>query len=160
MAKKVNYKISLPEKIKNPSYNVKVIEINGKKITLPSIEPDYYSIKNINILKDGFLKIENLAYSNEQLKSINEFLLNNYYRICTLRLFEDFEYCQWVVYKRYDDLLFYIYEVWGADMKIEIVKHMFPFLGGIINVSEQIKFHPEDFGFEYQFHLYNEIVDE
>jgi hypothetical protein len=65
-----------------------------------------------------------------------------------------------LVYKRYDDILFYIYEVWGADMKIDIKMYSFPFLGGLVDVSDQIKFDPENFDFEYQFHLYNKTENE
>ena len=142
----------------NLSYSKKVISINGEEVVLYNGQPEFYSIKDINykLLYEGFSKIEALAYSNAQLESINTFLIDNYYRLCKLRLFKDFEYSQWLVYKRNDDILFHIYEVWGADMTIEKKNYLFPFLGGLVDVSEQIKFAPEKFDFEYQFHLYNE----
>jgi len=162
MSKEITHKISLPDRIENPSSHKKTIEINGKKHSFWNGEPEFLSIKDKNekILKKGFFKIESIAYSDEQLKNINIFFLKNYNRLSKLRLFENFEYNQWKVYKRHDDILFYIYEVWGADMKIDVNMYLFPFLGGVVDVTEQIQFHPEDFGFEYKFHLFNEAADE
>ena len=162
MSRKTNYKITLPERIPNLSYNEKVIVINGEERTLRNAEPEYYSLNDIdyNLLNEGIVNIENIAYSNQQLESINEFLVDNYSRLCTLSLMKGFDYSKWLVYKRYDDILFYIYEVWGADRTIEVKIYLFPFLGGLVDVSDQIKFDPENFDFEYQFHLYNKTEDE
>lgn len=161
MNNEINHKITLPEQVDNLSYGKKVITIDGKDVVFCNGQPEFYSINDIDykLLQQGFSKIEDLAYSNEQLKSINAFLIDNYRRICTLVLIEGFEYCKWMVYKRNDDILFHIYEVWGADMTIEKKNYLFPFLGGLVDVSEQIKFDPEKFDFEYQFHLYNKKGD-
>jgi hypothetical protein len=157
MTGKISYKITLPERILNPSFSEKVITVNNKEVTFRNGQPEYYSINDIDykLLQDGFTKIENLAYSNHQLKSINDFLNDNYNKLCKLKLIKDFEYNKWLVYKRHDDILFYIYEVWGADMTINVKMYLFPFLGGLVDVSDQIKFDPENFNFEYQCHLYN-----
>lgn len=162
MSREITHKITLPERMPNASYHERVVNFNGKETTFNNGQPEYYSIKDIDytLLKEGFVKIENIAYSNQQLESINDFLINNYKRLCTLRLFKDFKYSKWMVYKRYDDILFYLYDVWGADMTIEVKMYLFPFLGGQVDVSEQIKFHPEKFDFEYQFNLYNITVNE
>lgn len=162
MSREKNYKITLPERMPNSSYYEKILNINGQNHTFRNGQPEYYSIKDIDykLLISGFVKIENLAYSNQQLQSINDFLIDNYNRLCTLRLVKGFDYSKWLVYKRYDDILFYIYEVWGADMTIEIKMYLFPFLGGAVDVSDQIKFHSESFDFEYQFHLYNNTENE
>lgn len=155
--KKVNYKIVLPKQMPNPNYHKKVLNINDKEVVFQNGQPEFYSIDDIdyNLIQEGFDKIEDLAYSNKQLESINDFLISNYKKLCTLRLIKDFEYSKWLVCKRHDDILFYIYEVWGADMTIDVKMYLFPFLGGLVDVSDQIQFHPENFGFEYQFHLYN-----
>ena len=162
MSREITHKITLPERVPNSSYHERVITINGKEITSNNGRPEYYSIKNIDykLLKAGFAKIENIAYSNQQLESINDFLINNYHRLCTLRLIKDWDYSKWSVYMRHDDILFYIFEVWGADMTIEVKKYLFPFVGGQVDVSDKIKFDPEDFDFEYQFHLYNTTENE
>ncbi|MGM1055456.1 MAG: hypothetical protein ACQEWG_06180 [Bacteroidota bacterium] len=158
----MSYKITIPERMPNSSYYEKVININGEERIIKNEQPEYYSINDIDfkLLKAGFVKIENLAYSNQQLESINDFFINNYSKICKFRLIKDFDYNRWLVYKRYDDILFYIYEAWGADMKIDIKMYLFPFLGGLVDVSDQIKFDPENFDFEYQFHLYNTTENE
>ena len=158
MHRKVTNRISLPDKIRNPSYSNRVIKLNGEKQTIFNGQPEFLSIKNKDEieLEKAFIRIRWKAFSNYQLKSINDFLLKNYERLCKLRLYEGFQYNYWQVYKRYDDILFRIYEVWGADMTIDDQKYLFPFLGGVIDVSDQVKFHPETFDFEYQFNLYNE----
>ena len=162
MHKIVKSRISLPDRIKNPAHYEEVIEVNGEKQTILNGEPEYLSIKDKNEreLEKAFAKIKFKAFSDQQLKSINDFLLENYRRLCKLRLYEGSQYCYWKVYKRCDDILFRIYEVVistsGDDYTGDDQKYLFPFLGGVIEVSEQIKFNPEEFGFEYQFNLYNQ----
>ena len=162
MPNKITSRISLPDRIKNPAYYEKVIESNGEKHTFRNGEPECLSIKEKDVkeLEKAFAKIRLRAFSNYQLKSINDFLLDNYSRLCNMQLYKDSPYCYWEVYKRNDDILFRIYEVVtssrGDDFTGDDRKYLFPFLGGVIEVSEQIKFDPEEFGFEYQFNLYNE----
>lgn len=70
MSIKLTHKITLPERIKNPIYNNRTIEVNGKEHSFWNGKPEFFSIKNNdeNLLKDGFSKIEKLAYSDYQLK--------------------------------------------------------------------------------------------
>ena len=161
MHKKVTSRISLPDRIKNPAYYEKVIELNGKRETAHNGEPEFLSIKDKDEgeLEKVFAKIRLKVFSDQQLKSINGFLLDNYSRLCNMQLYKDSPYSYWEVYKRHDDLLFRIYELVissrGDYFTGDDRKYLFPFLGGVIEVSEQIKFDPEDFDFEYQFNLYN-----
>lgn len=160
----ITHKISLPDSIRNPSYYEKEIEISGEKQIFRNGEPEFLSIKDKNqdALNDAFTKIEQIAYSDEQLKSINDFFLEKYRRLCSLRLYEGFQYNQWKVYKRYDDLLFVIEDVdtSSGKMRLDVTKYLFPFVGSVIDVSDTEIIHPEDFGFKYQFHLYNEVEND
>lgn len=164
MKNKITHKISLPNRIKNPSYYEKVIEISGEKQIFRNGEPEYLSLKDKNqdALNIAFTKIEQIAYSDAQLKSINDFFLENYRRLCSLRLYEGFQYNQWIVYKRYDDLFFVIEDVdtSSGKMRLGVSKYLFPFVGSVIDVSDTEIIRPEDFGFEYQFHLYNEVQND
>ncbi|WP_341199383.1 hypothetical protein [Croceibacter atlanticus] len=157
MFKKITHKITLPESIPNTTFNEQTLIVNGKEETFRNGQSEHYNINDIDydLLSDGLSKIEDLAYSDEQLKSINDFLIENHSRLYTLNLSENNMYQYWTVHKRYDDILFRIYEVWGADMTIEDKKYLFPFVGGRVEVSDTVKFNPERNGFEYQFHLYN-----
>lgn len=77
MKNKITHKISLPVRIKNLSYYEKEIEISGKRQIFRNGEPEFLSLKDKSqdALNDAFTKIEQIAYSDAQLKSINDFFL-------------------------------------------------------------------------------------
>lgn len=150
-------RIKLPKKIANPNYKIREIEIAGEKHTFYSGLPEYYSLedKNWELLEEAFRGIEELAYSDKQIKSINDFLLRNYYRLCNGYFMKGCElYGEWNVYKRNDDILFYIYETIAEDMPTEVFCYLFSFLGGEMEVTDTVGRLPQNFGFEYQFNIY------